>query len=123
MNQEVKITNKEWNEITKEVASLNEQATANHERLNRHSKRIDELENDNLTLPMMLEKAIKSAMTPVMTEMTSLNTRIVEQNNKINELENAKYKNAYSALVKIAWAFASVIIAGLATMVFKYFFG
>lgn len=66
MEQEVKITNREWTKLTSKVDKVDKQSNANLERLNRHSKRIDELEDNQIKLPISIQKAVENGMAPVL---------------------------------------------------------
>ena len=123
MNKPVEISNSEWAEVTRQVSENKEQIGYLKGKGNRHSKRLDDLEDNNLTLSLTIKEAIESSMSPIMDEIASLHRIVSGQKDKINELENSKYKNAYESMVKIAWAFATVFITGLAAIAFKFFFG
>ncbi|RQW65781.1 hypothetical protein DUK53_14285 [Listeria sp. SHR_NRA_18] len=80
MEQEVKITNREWTQITNKVEKTEKQSTANLERLNRHSKRLDIIEDAQMTLPLAIQKAVEKGMAPTL-------EKVIIHDRKFSEIE------------------------------------
>lgn len=76
LEQEVKITNREWTKLTSRVDKVDKQSNANLERLNRHSKRIDELEDNQIKLPISIQKAVENGMAPVLEKVLAHDQKI-----------------------------------------------
>ncbi|MBP1046396.1 hypothetical protein I6N96_08870 [Enterococcus sp. BWM-S5] len=83
MDKKIEITNKDWTDLTKTVSATEKQANANEERLNRHSKRLDALEDANVGLPLAIQQAVENGMSPVL-------EKVLNHDNKFASLEIEK---------------------------------
>ncbi|GGC92807.1 hypothetical protein [Enterococcus wangshanyuanii] len=69
MNKPVEISNQEWSDLTKKVDAVETQAEYNKNRLNRHSDRLDSLEDQQIALPLAIQQAVENGMAPVLEKL------------------------------------------------------
>ncbi|WP_413480893.1 hypothetical protein [Carnobacterium maltaromaticum] len=123
MEQEIKITNEEWHRTKAEVEKHKDRLELHENRLNRHSSRLDQIEDNHIALPIAIKDAIESSLVPVLTEIREQNQKIEKQAEKINLLENQKYKSAYDSFYKIIWGLVLLAVTYLGTIVLNNIFG
>lgn len=110
MEQEAKITNKEWTEIINKIELTEKQTDVNEERLNRHGDRLKILEEYKVSLPHEIEKAITNSLQPVMQSIAKLVDENSKLSNKLIELENSKYKDSYNILKWVLGLVGTIVI-------------
>lgn len=118
----MKITNQEWTELTKKVDLLGDQNTRHENRLNRHSERLDNLEDQGLQLPIQIQAAITDSLKPVMDSITELSKENTKLREELTRTQNDKYKTAYDSNQKIIWALVGLIITYLGTLLLNNIF-
>ncbi|EUJ46656.1 hypothetical protein [Paenilisteria rocourtiae] len=118
MEQEVKITNREWTKLTSRVDKVDKQSNANLERLNRHSKRIDELEDNQIKLPISIQKAVENGMAPVLEKVLAHDQKFsnIELNRERERAEIAE-RVIEESKEKKRWLVRIVIAALIAVFV------
>ncbi|MBC1353871.1 hypothetical protein HB837_15875 [Listeria innocua] len=62
MEQEVKITNREWNDLSTKVETHEKKIKEHENRLDRHGAKIDTLEANNIALPLTIQEAVQKGM-------------------------------------------------------------
>ncbi|MBC2262781.1 hypothetical protein HCB45_14620 [Listeria sp. FSL L7-0091] len=62
MEQEVKITNREWNDLSAKVETHEKKIQEHENRLDRHGAKIDTLEANNIALPLTIQEAVQKGM-------------------------------------------------------------
>jgi len=123
LDQEIRITNEEWHRTKAEVEKHKDKLELHEKRINRHSERLDQVEDNNIALPIAIKDAIESSLVPVLTEIRDQNQKIEKQAEKINQLENQKYKSAYDSFYKIIWGLVLLAVTYLGTIVLNNIFG
>lgn len=83
MDKIVEITNKEWADLTHQVGENERQLENNTNRLNRHSQRLDELEDEHIRLPLAIQQAVENGMSPVL-------EKVLAHDNKFATMEIEK---------------------------------
>lgn len=114
----MKITNREWTKLTSRVDKVDKQSNANLERLNRHSKRIDELEDNQIKLPISIQKAVENGMAPVLEKVLAHDQKFsnIELNRERERAEIAE-RVIEESKEKKRWLVRIVIAALIAVFV------
>lgn len=69
MNKPVEISNQEWSNWTKRVEAVETKADYGEKRLDRHSNRLDSLEDQQIALPLAIQQAVENGMAPVLEKL------------------------------------------------------
>ncbi len=130
MDQEIKITNREWAETKSTVDKNSKQTEINRERLDRHSKRLDQLEDANIALPLAIQAAVEKGMAPVMEKLIKhdekfVNIEIMKERERAEKAEHViqevqDRKNFFVRTI-ITVVITSVLGGGLGILVTSFF--
>ncbi|EAG4505323.1 hypothetical protein CBM20_11300 [Listeria monocytogenes] len=85
MEQEIKLTNREWNDLSTKVETHDKKIKEHENRLNRHSGKIDILEDNNIALPLTIQEAVQKGM-------SSAVERLNKHDDKFISIDLAKEK-------------------------------
>ena len=93
MDNEAKISNNEWADLTHQVKENKEQIGYLKERTDKHSRKIDELEDNHIKLPMAIQQAVENGMAPVL-------EKVLKHDEMFRELALIKEREAKEQLLK-----------------------
>ncbi|HAC4847989.1 TPA_asm: hypothetical protein GZV06_15070 [Listeria monocytogenes] len=77
MEQEVKLSNREWNELSTKVETHDKKIKEHENRLNRHSGKIDTLEANNIALPLTIQEAVQKGMSSVVERLNKHDDKFI----------------------------------------------
>ncbi|MHC5278955.1 hypothetical protein ACYRFT_01620 [Listeria kieliensis] len=129
MDQEIKITNREWAETKSAVDKNSKQTEINRERLDRHSKRLDQLEDANIAFPLAIQEAVKNGMAPVMEKLIKhdekfVNIEIMKERERAEKAEHIiqeeKDRKKFFVRTIITVVITSVLGGGLGILVTSF---
>lgn len=94
MEKPIDITGREWSDLSKQVDLNKKQIEFNTQKLVRHSKRLEVIEDEQIKLPLSIQKAVENGMAPVL-------EKVLIHDNKFSELELNKEKEENERLSTI----------------------
>lgn len=123
MENKVEITNQQWADLNHEMAESKKDITYLKERTDRHKKRIDDLEDAHIALPIEIQNAITSSLAPVSTMFKEMFKELSDENKelrlKIEDLEKEKYKKTASTIEWLTRGAGVVVISYIVSEIIK----
>lgn len=89
MNQPVQLTNGEWTSATKKIDMHEQDIDYLKKRTERHSDRLDRIEDQYIALPQAIQEAVTTGMAPVMEKLLKHDERLAQM-----DLEKVKEEKA-----------------------------
>lgn len=77
LEQEIKLTNREWNDLSTKVETHDKKIKEHENRLNRHGAKIDTLEANNIALPLTIQEAVQKGMSSAVERLNQHDEKFV----------------------------------------------
>lgn len=123
MNRLVELTHQEWSDLTKVVAETQKDTIYLKSRTDKHSNRLDNLEDANIALPLEIQNAISNSLEPLSKMFKEMFKELSDENKalrvKVDDLEKEKYKKTSSTVEWMTRGAGAVIIAYVVTEIIK----
>ncbi|WAO20814.1 hypothetical protein [Paenilisteria newyorkensis] len=78
MDQHVKITNAEWGDLKQTAESSKSLAKENKKRIDKHSERLDAIEDWKIALPISIEEAVRNGLAPFLEQVTKYENKFID---------------------------------------------
>lgn len=92
MNQPVQITNGEWADTNKKIDMHEQDIDYLKKRTERHSDRLDRIEDQYIALPQAIQEAVTTGMAPVMEKLLKHDERLAQMDLEKVKEEKARFE-------------------------------
>ncbi|KGL44476.1 hypothetical protein EP56_07700 [Listeriaceae bacterium FSL A5-0209] len=126
MDQHVKITNAEWGELKQTAESSKALARENKKRLDKHSERLDAIEDWKIAMPIDIEEAVRKGLAPLLDKVLTYEKKftdleIMKERERADRAEQLvieeKGRKQFIRRTIIASAITSVVGGGLGIII------